>query len=50
MKAYRIQARSSGTYIDHKLEAKDDQDALHKFSKAVSVEQRKGGATKEAST
>lgn len=36
MKAYRIQARSSGAYIDHELVATDDQDALNKFSEAVS--------------
>lgn len=41
MKAYRIQARSSGTYIDHKLEAESDQDALNKFSEAVSQDKVK---------
>ena len=36
MKAYRIQARCMGSYLDHTLEAEGDQDALNKFSEAVS--------------
>tara|TARA_R100000742_G_C4279644_1_gene104941 strand:+ start:5316 stop:5558 length:243 start_codon:yes stop_codon:yes gene_type:complete len=35
MKAYRIQARVGDYYLDHKLEAENDRDALNKFSKAV---------------
>ena len=41
MKTYRIQARHRESYIDHRLQADNDQDALNKFSKLVSEGQVK---------
>jgi hypothetical protein len=36
MKAYRVQARMGGKYLDTKLNAANDVEALEKFSKLVS--------------
>ena len=41
MRTYRIQARHGESYIDHRLKADNDQDALNKFSKLVSEGQVK---------
>ena len=41
MKTYRIQARHRESYIDHQLQAENDQDALNKFSKLVNEGQVK---------